>query len=63
MDAGDLSKADAWNKTLLNLQMERTIMARLPTWPWSMGTLRGFVSAILVPLALLLLQEVVGRVF
>jgi hypothetical protein len=59
----DLSRADAWNKTLANLQAEGAILAKLPTWPWSMGTLRGFASAILLPVTLLLAQQAVSRLF
>lgn len=63
VDARDLSRADAWNKTLANLQAEGAILAKLPTWPWSTSTLRGFASAILLPIALLLAQQLVSRLF
>lgn len=63
VDARDLSRADAWNKTLASLQAEGAILAKLPTWPWSMGTLRGFASAILLPITLLLVQQAVSRLF
>lgn len=62
VDAGDLSRADAWSKTLANLQVEGAIIARLPTWPWSMTTLRSFVSAILLPMLLFLLQQALSRI-
>jgi len=61
VDAGDLSRADAWSKTLANLQVEGAIIAKLPTWPWSMGTLRSFVSAILLPMTLFLFQQALSR--
>lgn len=61
VEAGDLARADAWNKTLANLQAERQILASLPTWPWSTATLRGFVSAVLLPLALFVVQVIIGR--
>ena len=61
VDAGDLSRADAWSKTLGNLEAERTILAKLPTWPWLTSTLRGFVSAILLSMALFLVQQALSR--
>ncbi len=32
-------------------------VAKLPTWPWSAGTLRGFASALLLPIAVFLVQR------
>jgi hypothetical protein len=58
VDAVDLSRADAVNKTLGSLIQQREVLARLPTWPWSPGTLRGFVSIILLPIALFLAQRI-----
>ncbi len=62
-DAGalDLGRADALNKTLASLVQQRELLARLPTWPWSTTTLRAFVSAILLPLALFVVQRVLGQ--
>ncbi len=60
VDTGDLSRADAWSKTLANLQIEGEILAKLPTWHWSTGTLRGFVSALLLPITLFLIQRLLG---
>ena len=61
-DAGalELGRADALNKTLASLVQQRELLARLPTWPWSTTTLRAFVSAILLPLALFVVQRVLG---
>ncbi len=61
VDAGDLSRADGLNKTLASLLQQREILARLPTWPWSATTLRAFVSAIMLPLALFVVQRVIGQ--
>ena len=60
VDTGDLSRADAWSKTLANLQIEGEILAKLPTWHWSTGTLRGFASALLLPITLFLIQRFLG---
>jgi hypothetical protein len=61
VDARDLARADAYSKTLATLLVERDILAKLPTWPWSTATLRAFFTTILLPLALFLLQQVLSR--
>jgi hypothetical protein len=61
VDTRDLARADAYNKSLATLLMERDILAKLPTWPWSTATLRGFFSTILLPLTLFVLQQVLSR--
>jgi hypothetical protein len=57
----DFSRADGLNKTLASLLQQRDVLARLPTWPWSTGTLRGFVTAVMLPLALFAVQRLVGQ--
>ncbi len=47
-------------KSIAALWRERDIIAKLPTWPWSTGTLRGFVSALLLPITLFLIQRLLG---
>jgi hypothetical protein len=61
IDREDVSRADGLNKMLASLLAQRDVLARLPTWPWSLGTLRGFISAILLPLTLFVLQQVLSR--
>ena len=63
MDARELARADGLNKTLASLLVQREILAKLPTWPWSTTTLRGFVTAILLPMALFLAQQALSRFF
>jgi hypothetical protein len=62
VDARDISRADGLNKTLASLILQRDVLARLATWPWSTSTLRTFVTALLLPMVLFLLQLVVTRV-
>ena len=57
VDARDMSRADGHSKTLGILLQQRDVIAKLPTWPWSTGTLRAFVTAILLPLGLFLVQR------
>ena len=61
-DAGDLSRAEAASRTLSQLVMERDILTKLPTWPWSTATLRSFVSATLLPMAVFVGQQLLARV-
>ncbi len=60
VDRLDLARADGLQKSLGSLLQEREILARLPTWPWSTGTARGFGSALLLPIVVFLLQRFVG---
>ena len=60
-DAGDLSDADAVNKNISSLLAEREVIARSPTWPWSPETLRGFSTALLLPVILWLVFRVLER--
>jgi hypothetical protein len=60
-DGGDLSDADAVNKNIASLLAERDLIARTPTWPWSSDTLRGFSTALILPIALWLIFRVLER--
>lgn len=61
VDHDDLANADALNKMLTSVSHERDLVARLPTWPWSTGTLRGFVTVVVVPIAVFLLTRLLDR--
>lgn len=58
----DLSRADGLNKLLGSAFQEREVLAKLPTWPWQAQTLRGFVSALLLPVAVYVLARAAERV-
>jgi hypothetical protein len=60
VDALQLGRADGLQKTLGSLLQERDLLAKLPTWPWSTGTIRGFASALLLPVIVFLLQRFAG---
>ena len=60
-DTGDLGDADAVNKNINSLLAQRDVMARTPTWPWSPGTLRGFSTALVLPIILWLVFRVLER--
>ncbi|MGH2620287.1 MAG: hypothetical protein ACRDHG_06910 [Anaerolineales bacterium] len=40
---------------------EITRLARIPTWPWNPGTLRGVVATVSLPVAIWLIQFVLQR--
>jgi hypothetical protein len=61
VDERDLSQADPLNKTIDSLQVEREAIAKMSTWPWQPGTLRAFVSVLLVPIVLWLIFRVLDR--
>jgi hypothetical protein len=61
VDARDDGRADGLAKLLAAMLQQRDVVARLPTWPWSAGTLRGFLSAILLPLVIFLLQRLLTQ--
>jgi hypothetical protein len=56
MDHHDLRGMDDLNKALASLDLERTMLTRIPTWPWDPGTLRGLVAVLLVPLIIWVIQ-------
>ena len=56
VDADETGEASEFSNTLLGLNTERDIVAGIPTWPWRSGTLTGFISAIVLPIVLLLIQ-------
>lgn len=52
----NLASMDGINKALASLVLERETLAKIPTWPWRPETLRGFASALILPVILLLIQ-------
>lgn len=62
MDRGDLARADGLNKQLASMLQQREVLATLRTWPWSTGTLRAVITAILLPIVLFIVQSLLSRV-
>jgi hypothetical protein len=63
VDAGDFAATSALNATLSGLTTLRDRVARLPTWPWPPQLLRGFVTALLLPVVVYLLTRAASSVF
>jgi hypothetical protein len=62
VDQHKLDNADALNKTLSSLALERQLLERMPTWPWQTDTFRGFLTALVLPIVLWLITRVLERV-
>jgi hypothetical protein len=54
---------DRQHKALLAIQFEQQALAKVPTWPWAPGTLRGMLGAILLPVILWLAQFTLEKLF
>jgi hypothetical protein len=61
VDADDSTRATELQATESALLAERDLYARLSTWPWSPGTLRGFLSALLLPILIGVTLRVLSR--
>jgi hypothetical protein len=61
IDAGDFAATAPLNATMSGLTTLRERVSRLPTWPWAPQLLRGFVSALLLPLVVFLLTRVASN--
>jgi hypothetical protein len=56
LDEDNLGEVAQINSALAGLAAERDVLAKIPTWPWRAGTLTGFISALLLPVAIFLIQ-------
>lgn len=59
IDAGDFAAAPALNDTLTGLNTLRDRVTHLPTWPWPPQLLRGFVSALLLPIVVFVASRLI----
>lgn len=49
------------DEALVSLNRLQEQARAVPTWPWATGAFRNFVSAISVPLVILIIQTVISR--
>lgn len=61
VDSGQLVDMEQIEKTITSLKTTRDLVDSRPTWPWQPSTVRGLATAILLPIALWLLQELLQR--
>jgi hypothetical protein len=61
VEQGDLSDAAAVNDRISSLLAERDVVARTSTWPWAPEILRGFITALVLPVLLWLVYRVLDQ--
>ena len=61
LDQNEFSEMELLHNAIEGLTAERDILAKIPTWPWKTSTLTGFLSAIVLPVVLLLIQIMVQK--
>lgn len=61
LDNSEKDDVDHFSNALMGLGAEREVLAEIPTWPWRAGTLTGFLSAIVLPIVLFLIQFVIQK--
>lgn len=60
-DRHTLQDYDKLNDALTTLNAEGEILNKISTWPWRQGVFTGFLSAIVLPIVLFLLQIILGN--
>ena len=60
IDAGEFDGTKILSEALAGVTPLRERIQRLPTWPWPPQLLRGFVSALLLPLVIYVLTRLVS---
>ncbi|HUR15693.1 MAG TPA: hypothetical protein VMZ33_00280, partial [Candidatus Limnocylindrales bacterium] len=61
VDANDLQPAEQLHHTLTVVLAEIEVLNKLHTWPWSTATIRGFGSALLLPIALIVFTQFIDH--
>jgi hypothetical protein len=62
-DRRELGQVPELGKAIASLQHQKVFVEEIPTWPWQPGTVRGFISAMLLPILLWAIQQILGRFF
>jgi hypothetical protein len=60
IDAGEYDGTKVINEAIAAAGAVRERIARLPTWPWPPQLLRGFLSALLLPVVVYLISRLIG---
>jgi len=60
IDAGEFDRSKIVSDALAGVTQLRDRIQRLPTWPWPPQLLRGFVSALVLPIAIYVLTRLVS---
>ncbi|HEY3524202.1 MAG TPA: hypothetical protein VGK63_10910 [Candidatus Limnocylindrales bacterium] len=60
LDAGELGRTKEVGEAMAAAGAVRDRISRLPTWPWPPQLLRGFLTALLVPVVVYVITRVIG---
>lgn len=60
--SADAATLEEHHRMLSSLVTARDVVDRVPTWPWRTGALTGFLSAVLLPLVLFIVQQALSRI-
>ena len=60
VDAGQFDGVKTITDSLAGIATLRDRIARLPTWPWPPNVLRGFLSALLIPVVVYIVSRLIG---
>ncbi|NIM93672.1 MAG: hypothetical protein GTO18_08165 [Anaerolineales bacterium] len=63
VDNDELDEMDRLDKTTLNLERQKAFVEKIPTWPWQPATIRGYLSAMFLPILIWIIQQVLERLF
>lgn len=58
----EMAPVSEWQNALGALELERSRLEQLPTWPWRPEALRGLIAALVVPILVWVLQYFLERV-
>jgi hypothetical protein len=61
LDNQKLENSSQFSDAMASLKAEREVLDAIPTWPWRTGTLTGFLSAIVLPIVIFLVQFAVEK--
>jgi len=61
LDENELTRIGGVRDAFAALTAERDVVDKIPTWPWRAGTLGGVLSALALPIALLVIQFALQR--
>jgi hypothetical protein len=60
IDGGQFERVQQLNQALTAVSSVGADLAKVSTWPWAPGTLRGLLGTVLLPIALWLIQRLLG---
>ncbi|NWG07194.1 MAG: hypothetical protein HXY35_10990 [Chloroflexi bacterium] len=61
LDKNELEDVDHFSNAMMGMGAEREVLVNIPTWPWRSDTLAGFLSAVVLPIVLYLIQLLIEK--